>query len=339
MKLTACMHQFFDQYLPRIKGCSDNTLKGYRDTFAIFLPFAKGYLSEPINKLTVEQLSPDLILAFLDYLEKKRGNTARTRNLRLAAIKSLAKMIRFMCPEEFKTAERLLNIPQKRAQRKLIGFLYHEEIMSVLAGVDLKKNDGFRDYTILHLLFDSGARASEIGTLNLDYFDEKQKTLAILGKGDHFRLINLWPKTTELISRYIQKHRPTPQPLFKHRLFINQRDKELTRHGIYRICRKYLKKALPEKRLKDINPAHSFRHSCAVNMLSSGHPVSDIKNHLGHESIKSTMIYLHLDLTRRRAVQKKFIEYTQSLLAQDPKIDELIGWENEEETLNWLDSL
>ena len=339
MKLVTCIHQFFDQYLPRIKGCSDNTLKGYREAFTIFLPFAREHLSVPINKLTVEQLSPDLILAFLDYLEKKRKNTARTRNIRLAAIKSLAKMIRFMHPEEFKTAERLLNIPQKRAQKKLIGFLYHEEIMSVLAEVDLKKNDGFRDYTILHLLFDSGARATEIGTLNLDYFDEKQQNLAILGKGDHFRLINLCPKTTELISRYIKKYRPKPNPLFKHRLFINQRGNELTRHGIYRICRKYLEKALPEKRLKNINPAHSFRHTCAVNMLSAGHPVSDIKNHLGHESIKSTMIYLHLDLTRRRAVQKKFIEYTQSLLAQDPKIDELIDWENEEETLKWLDSL
>jgi integrase/recombinase XerD len=339
MRLTTCIHQFFDQYLPRVKGCRDNTLKGYRDAFTIFLPFAAEYLSVPINRLTVDQLSPDLILAFLDCLEKERGNTAKTRNLRLAAIKSLAKMIRFMYPEERKTAKRLLSIPQKRTQRKLIGFLYHEEIMSVLAGVDLKKKDGFRDYTILHLLFDSGARASEIGTLNLDYFDEKQKTLAILGKGDHFRLINLWPKTTELILRYIQKYRSTAHPLFKDRLFINQRGKELTRHGIYRICRKYLEKALPGKRLKDINPAHSFRHSCAVNMLSSGHPVSDIMNHLGHENIQSTMIYLHLDLTRRRAVQKKFIEYTQSLLAQDPKIDELIGWENEEETLNWLDSL
>lgn len=339
MKLVTCVHQFFDQYLPRIKGCRDNTLKGYRDAFSLFLPFAAEYLSTNINSIAVAQLSPDLILAFLDSLEKQRGNAARTRNLRLAAIKSLAKMIRFMHPEERKTAKRLLDIPQKRAQRKLIGFLYHEEIMSVLAGVDLKKKDGFRDYTVLHLLFDSGARASEIGTLNIDYFDEKQKTLAILGKGDRFRLINLWPKTTELMSQYIQKYRSTPHPLFKHRLFINQRGKELTRHGIYRICRKYLEKALPEKRLKDINPAHSFRHACAVNMLSSGHPVSDIKNHLGHENVQSTMLYLHLDLTRRREVQKKFIEYTQSLLAHDPKIDELIDWENEEETLNWLDSL
>jgi len=339
MKLIACIHQFFDQYLPQIKGCSDNTLKGYRDAFSIFLPFCAENLSVPMNKIKVEQLSPDLILVFLNYLEIKRGNTAKTRNLRLAAIKSLAKMIRFMHPEEFKTAERLLNIPQKRAQKKLIGFLYHEEIMSVLAEVDLKKKDGYRDYTILHLLFDSGARASEVGTLNLDYFDEKQKTLAILGKGDRFRLINLWPKTTELIVQYIQKYRPKPHTLFKHRLFINQRDKELTRHGIYRICKKYLEKALPEKRLQHINPAHSFRHSCAVNMLSSGHPVSDIKNHLGHGDIQSTMIYLHLDLTRRKVAQKKFTKYTQSLLAQDPKIDELIDWENEEETLNWLDSL
>ena len=248
-------------------------------------------------------------------------------------------MIRFMYPEKREIAERILNIPQKRTQKQLIGFLHQEEIFSIFETVDLKKKEGFRDYTILHLLYDSGARASEIATLNLDYFDSQQKTLAILGKGNRFRLINLWPKTTELIKRYIQKYRSTPAPLYQHRLFINQRGKGFTRHGIYRLCKKYLIRALSPKRLKDINPAHSFRHSCAVNMLASGASLSDIKNHLGHDNIQSTMVYLHMDLTRRREVQKKFIEYSQSVLAHDPKIDELIGWENEAATLNWLDSL
>jgi integrase/recombinase XerD len=100
-----------------------------------------------------------------------------------------------------------------------------------------------------------------------------------------------------------------------------------------------LEKVLPEKRLKDLNPAHSFRHACVVNMLLDGHPISDIKNRLGHESIKSTMIYLHLDLGHRQAIQKKFITHPQSLLNQDDKIDELVDWENKEEILNWLDSL
>ena len=339
MKLSTCIHQFFNQYLPRIKGSSTQTVKTYRNTYTLFLPFAANYRSIKIASLAVDHLTSELILDFLDYLESDRNNSAKTRNLRLAAIKSLAKMIRFTYPEKRDIAERILNIPQKRTQKQLIGFLYPEEILKVFESVDLTKREGFRDYTILHLLYDSGARASEIATLNLEYFDPENKTLAILGKGNRYRQMELWPRTTELIKRYITKYRTTPKPLYQHRLFINQRGEELTRHGLYRICKKYLFKALSSKRLKDINPAHSFRHSCAVRMLSSGDPISDIKNRLGHENIQSTMAYLQMDLTRRRQVQQKFIEYTQSVLKHDTKIDELVDWENKEETLTWLDSL
>jgi len=135
------------------------------------------------------------------------------------------------------------------------------------------------------------------------------------------------------------KYRVKPKPLYQYRLFINQRGTELTRHGIYRICKNYLTKALSPKRVKNINPVHSFRHSCAIRMLACGEPISTIKNHLGHENIQSTMVYLQLDLTRKKEVQRKFIEYAQSNLHQDPKIDELIDWENKQDILEWLDSL
>jgi len=339
MKLSTCIIQFFDHYLPRIKGSSNQTTKAYRDSFTLFLPFAAEYLSVKIGSVRIEHLSPDLILAFLDYLESDRDNTARTRNHRLAALKSLAKMIRFMYPEKRELADRILGIPQKRMQKQLIGFLYHDEILKVFETVDLKKKEGFRDYTILHLLYDSGARASEIATLKLDDFDPHTKTLAILGKGNRYRQIELWPKTAQLIEVYIAKYRVTPNPLYRYRLFINQRGKEFTRHGIYRICKKHLFSALSPKRLKHINPAHSFRHSCAVRMLLCGDPISDIKNRLGHENVQSTMVYIHLDLSRKRQIQKRFIEYTQSNLSDDLKIEELIDWENKEEILAWLDSL
>ena len=339
MRLSTCIYKFFDQYLPRIKGSSRKTIKAYRDAFTIFLPFAAQHRGIKVDSLTIDHLSSDLILAFLDYLESDRGNAGTTRNQRLAALKSLAKMIRFMYPENRDVAERILSIPQKRTQRKLIGFLYPDEILKVFHSVDLTKKNGFRDYTILHLLDDSGARASEITTLNLDYFNAQQKTLAILGKGNRFRLLELSPKTTELIKLYTAKYRTKPKPLYQHRLFINQRGKEFTRHGIYRICRKYLFMALSPKRLKNINPVHSLRHSCAVAMLSRGKSLSDIKNRLGHENVQSTMVYLHMDLTHKRAVQKQFIEYTQSNLSHDPKIEELIDWENKKDILEWLDSL
>lgn len=339
MNLFVCIQQFFVEYLPRIKGVGDNTLSAYRSTFKRFLPFAAGYLSVKPNTLTVEDLTCELILAFLDHLEQSRHNKPITRNQRLAALKSLARMIRFMHPQYRDLAEAILNIPQKRTQKTLVGFLYPQETLDVFKVVDIKKPDGFRDYTLLHLLADSGARATEITTLELDHFDAKKKSLILLGKGNRYRQIELWPKTSELLVRYISQYRRRPKPLYQHRLFINQRGEPLTRHGIYRICRKYLARAFPPKRLLYLNPVHCFRHACAVEMLCRGFSVTDIRNRLGHDTVQSTMRYLHLDLSRRRQIQKKFINYIQSSIAQDPKIDELIDWENKQETLAWLDTL
>ncbi|MBC2695936.1 MAG: tyrosine-type recombinase/integrase [Desulfobacteraceae bacterium] len=162
------------------------------------------------------------------------------------------KMIRLMYPEYRETAELMLNIPQKRYRKRLIDYLTPDEILKVFQSVDLTEKQGFRDYAILHLLYDSGARASEIATLDIDYFDPEKRTLAILGKGNRYRLIQLWPKTTELIVCYIKKYRAKPKPLYTDRLFINQRGEEFTRHGIYRICKKYLTLSVSAKRLKDL---------------------------------------------------------------------------------------
>ncbi|MBL6967709.1 MAG: tyrosine-type recombinase/integrase [Desulfobacteraceae bacterium] len=339
MKLSPCIRQFFDQYLPHIKGVSHHTVKAYRDAFRLFLSFAAKFYGIKIRSLRVEHLSSQLIIAFLEDLQRERKNLVKTRNQRLAALKSFAKMIRFMYPEQQEVAGTILNIPQKRAQKPLIGFLYQDEILEVFQAVDLRTKEGFRDYALLHLLYDSGARATELATLNLDYFNPEKKTLAILGKGNRFRLIKLEPKPCHLLQLYIRKYRISPQPPYQDRLFINQRGEELTRHGIYRICRKYLEKALPPKRLKNINPVHSFRHSRAVDMLYSGCPITDIKNHLGHDNIQSTEIYLHLDLNRRRHIQRRFIRHMQSVLTDDSKIEELLQWENEGDLMAWLDSL
>jgi len=339
MKLTTCLHQFFSNYLPHIKGVSRHTIKAYRDAFTLFIPFAANRLKIKTGSLMLDHLTPDMVLSFLVDLEQKRLNAPVTRNHRLAAIKSLAKMIRFMYPEKREVAEKILTIPQKRCQRKLIGFLYPDEIFKVLQSIDLNQKEGFRDYCLLVLLYDSGARASEIATLNLDYFNSEKRTLAILGKGNRYRQITLMPETTILIKNYIDKYRKKPKPAYRHRLFINQRGKELTRHGIYRVCKKYLTVALPQKRLRNLNPVHSLRHSCAVNMLTSGCSLSDIRNQLGHEDLQATMVYLQLDLTHRRKIQNKFIEFNRSVLIDHPEIEELINTENKEDIMAWLDSL
>jgi integrase/recombinase XerD len=339
MKLSTIIYQYFDQYLPRIKGVSSDTIKTYREAFALFLSFSAQKLSIAAKDIEIEHITSDLIFDFLDYLENERNNTSRTRNNRLATLKSLAKMIRLMHPEYREISEMILNIPQKRFQKKLIGYLLHDEMLDIFETVDLKKKEGFRDYTILNLLYNSGARASEIAKLNLDYFDPQKRTLGILGKGNRYRLIELWPITTELVSHYIKKYRKKPKYLFKQRLFINQRGEEFTRHGIHRVCKKYLTKKLTANQLKNLNPAHSFRHSCAIYMLSTGSSITEIQNHLGHEKTESTMVYLRLNLSCKREVQKKFIEYTQSTIVSNPKIEEMLDWKNKKKILNWLDSL
>lgn len=339
MRLSTFIHQFFKKYLPNIKGVSGHSIKAYRDTFKLFLPFAANHYAIKIESLSISHFTPEVVLCFLDHLQSERKNTAKTRNHRLAAIKSLAKMIRFMYPQWSALMDKIIFIPQKRIQRKLIGFLYPEEIDKVLNAVDINTALGFRDHLILQLLFETGARASEIATLNLDYLNPEQCTLAILGKGNRFRQIELSPTTIKLIKVYVVKYRRRPTTPYEKRLFISQHGKALTRHGIYRLCRKYLRLVLSRKRLKVVNPVHSFRHSCAVSMLAAGCSTTDIKNQLGHENLQSTMTYLQMDLSRRRKIQQRFTEYTQSVMSRNAAIEELIAKEENDDIMTWLDSL
>ena len=204
MKLSTCIHMFFNQYLTHIKGLSPHTVKAYRDTFKLLLPFAAKYHGIKIESLRLEHVSSDLILSFLNQLEKDRNNRPGTRNNRLAAIKSFAKMIRFIYPQQHELADTVLNIPQKRSQKPLVGFLYDDEILRVFKSVDIRSKEGFRNYVLLHLLYDSGARASEIAGMHIDYFNPDQETIAILGKGNRFRLVKLEPKTVQLLQLYIK---------------------------------------------------------------------------------------------------------------------------------------
>ncbi len=339
MNLHDCLGRYFTDYLPGIKGVSPETVKTYKAAFKLFLKFSSRHLSKAGTALRLEDMTPALIFSFLDYLEQQRKNSTRTRNARLVALKSFAKMLRLLHPAHREISEMIFNIPQKRFGKRLIGYMGYDDILRVFASVDLRKKEGFRDYTILHLLFDSGARASEVANLEIEFFDPTKKTLILKGKGGNYRLIELQPKTIELVECYIKNYRLVAKPIYSNRLFINQRREGFTRNGIYRICKKYLSKALSAKQLENLNPAHSFRHSCAVHLLLSGKSLTDIKNHLGHENLKSTMVYLHLNVNRKREVQKKFINYIQSAMPEDPKIAELLHWENKEEILDWLDDL
>jgi integrase/recombinase XerD len=339
MKLSVCIHRFFSEYLTDMKGCSPDTIRTYRDAFLLLLPYAAEYYGIKISSLNIEHLSFEMVLAFLKHLEKDRKNTVGTRNNRLAALRSLARMIRLVYPEHKKLADRIISIQKKRARKPLVGFLTHDETMQVFDAVDIKKQEGFRDYVILHLLYDSGARASEISGLTLEDLDPDKRRVALIGKGKRHRIVELWPKTVQLLEKYISDYRKTPLPPYGNILFTSQRRKPLTRFGIHNLCLKHLRKTLPEKRLKALNPVHSFRHACAVNMLQSGYALTDIKNRLGHSKLESTMIYLDLGISIRKEIQEEFMDHAKSMMSHDKKLDELVDWDNRDDILRWLDKL
>ena len=154
MRLTTCVEQFFDLYHFRIKGSSQRTIKAYRQALALFLPFAAKYYAIKVGSLSIDHLCLQLILSFLDYLQSDRSNAANTRNQRLAVIKSLAKMIRLMYPQKRQIADIILAIPQKKSQKKIVAFLYIEEIFAVYQAVDLKKPlGGNRGTSVIYLHF------------------------------------------------------------------------------------------------------------------------------------------------------------------------------------------
>ena len=299
MRLPPVVGRFFSFWLSGVKGASPNTAKTYREAFSLLLPFVAGRAKVETQSLTVEHLNRDAVLAFPAFpvfLEKERGVSARTRNCRLAAIKSFAAMLRLMHPEKKRIADAVLEIPQKRETKKPIGWPYPDEVAEILKAVDLKRPLSFRQ-------------------------------------------IEIEDRTAEALCIYVDRHRKSPGPACSARLFVSQRGAELTRHGVYRICDKYLKRTLSAKRLADLNPVHSFRHGCAVRMLATGRSIVEIKNRLGHRNVESTMVYLNLDVSALRRVQKRFEQYAAPVFAENPQIDEMIDWENRQEVVGWLDSL
>jgi site-specific recombinase XerD len=339
MDILTSIKKYLTEYLPGTKGLSKNTFLAYRDTMKLFIPFLQKHFSKKCSEIEISEVDPELILSFLEYLEKERKNSIKTRNNRLATLKSFAKMLLLHYPEYKQTADRILNIPKKRAQKKLVGALYPHEVQHIFDEVDLSKNTGFRDSAILKLLYDSGARASEIAQLHIEDFDFNNNMLQILGKGGFFRVIYINPVTTKVIENYIKNYRPTPDPIYKTHLFINKRGKALTRHGIYKLCKKHIQKALPGKKMQNLNPVHIFRHSCAVRMLIEGASITDIKNHLGHEHLKSTMIYLEIDVSKKRQIQENYNINAISNKETNPELDELINWKEKKKLMEWLDSL
>jgi integrase/recombinase XerD len=287
------LQRFFTEYLTAQRNLSPHTIAAYRDSFRLLLRFLSNHLRVTIDRLTLDDFSPDNILAFLDDLESSRQNAARTRNYRLAAVRAFARYVISLAePGVFTQGSRLLAIPVKRSHRPLLGYLTREEMEALLGSFDLSTWIGRRDHLLFSLLYNTGARISE--ALQLRTEDVQDRVVHLQGKGRKQRTVPIWPRTAAQVRRWCRENRAVPEQL----LFLNRQGMGLTRQG----ARLRLKLAVgqaaqkcPSLRDRKIGP-HSLRHSCAMHLLQSGVALEVIALWLGHERPITTHGYVAADL-------------------------------------------
>jgi site-specific recombinase XerD len=294
---------------------SPNTVASYKQTFLQLLRYWK--LRHP-NQADpdLDQFLPEPLLDFLSYLEKTLGNTASTRNTRLAAVKSFFKMVGLLQPHYQAQCRQILALPSKRTQpRRKPVFLEKNEVDAVFASVDTQSRDGYRDLCILRTLYNTGARASELCTLLISNLDFDQKQVVIYGKGRRERTVPLWDSTAAFLRTYLQSERRVPLPRFRDCLFINQRRARLTRSGLYHLCSQYLAEAArraPSIERKKIHPVHAWRYTTATHLGLAGVDVTVVQEWLGHVSINTTCGYRAIPMQTKREALRKFYLFEQS---------------------------
>lgn len=296
------VQNYFCQCLINQRHVSERTVESYRDTFRLLFKFIIEQQGKAASQLCLSDINADLILKFLDHLETKRHNTIRSRNIRLAAIRSFLHYVSYQEPEALPSIQKALAIPMKRYDRPLVGFFTREEMDAILGSIDTQTWSGQRDQALFTTLYNTGARVSEIITVKRSDIDLSQNNAVIRlhGKGRKDRAVPLWKNTTSLIRQWLQQIDASPQtPLFPNRF-----GEVMSRAGVDNRIKAIAKKAeekCPSLKKKQIS-SHIIRHTTAMHLLQSGIDITVIALWLGHESIATTHKYMEADLQMKKRV-------------------------------------
>jgi site-specific recombinase XerD len=285
---------------------SVQTSETYSYAFQLLVCFAAARLKITPSALSIEQLDANLVLAFLEHLEKERGNCARTRNSRLAAIKTFFRFLEYRLPSCLEQARRIRAIPVKKTDEVIVGYLNREEIQALLDAPDPSSRDGLRDRAMLHVAFAGGLRVSELVGLQIaDLAFHPQATIHVMGKGRRERVLPLWRETATTLRDWLKVRGDQKATA----LFLNARGDLMTRSGFEYILDKHVRIAStkqPSLAKKSVSP-HSLRHSCAVHTLNATGDIRKVALWLGHASLQSTEIYLRVDPAEKLEVMASLV--------------------------------
>jgi len=282
------------QRLPIERHASENTRDSYAYAFRLLLAFASKRLQVTPSLLTVEQIDAPLVLGFLNDLETTRGNGPNSRNIRLAAIKSFMHFLEYRVPSAIEQIRRILAIPVKKTESKLVRHLTAEEMQALLDAPDPSGWKGIRDRAMLHLCYAGGLRASELIGVRLDDLKlQPQPSVLVHGKGRRERCLPLWKTTTSALRAWLAARGTMPVP----ELFVSARGEPLTRSGFEYILRKHVRTAkqhCPSLTTKRVHP-HVLRHTCALTVLQATKDLRRVALWLGHAKTQTTEMYTRVD--------------------------------------------
>jgi integrase/recombinase XerD len=289
------LQAFFTDRLMNQRKASQHTIASYRDTFRLLLGFATQQLKKAPSKVDFDDLDTPFIGAFLDNLEKDRNNSARSRNVRLAAIHSFFNYVAIHEPCHGALAQRILAIPSKRYKRRQVVFLNRCEVDALLAAPDLDTWTGRRDRALILVMVQTGLRVSELTALRCqDIVLGTGAHVRCTGKGRKERCIPLRKETVATLRAWLRELNTDPtEPLFP-----NTRGGPLSSDGVQYLLNKHITNAsqqCPSLKKKKVSP-HVLRHTVAMDLLQHGVDSSVIALWLGHESVETTQIYIHADL-------------------------------------------
>jgi len=304
--LAELLESFFRKHLVAQRGASTATAICYRDALRLFLIFASKQTKKRPGQLGIEELDRDMVLAFLDHLERERGNSTRTRNCRLAAIHSFFHYAALRDPAFMHLASMVLGIQGKRTAKPVLGYIHQPDLEAILAALDRGKPQGRRDHALLLFLARTGARVSEAIGVNVGdvTFDWPSQVL-LRGKGAKQRIVPLAKDTISVLSAHVEQRRVVSQP--QAPVFVNARGQRLSRFGVIHILRRAVSittKTRPIAGSNSISP-HTLRHSLAMGLLQSGVDPTTIQAWLGHASLNTTHQYMEADLEMKRQALEK----------------------------------
>ena len=324
---------FLTHYLAAQRNLSPNTIMAYRDVFTLLLRFCRDVQGITLERLRLEQIDVSLVETFLDYLERERKSSLRTRNHRLAALHAFFRYVQAEEPARMFQCQKILAIPLRRHARPTVAYLSKEELADILAQPDLRTPDGRRDAVLLSVLYDIGARVQELIDLSVgDVRLDTPAQLRLLGKGRKMRAVPLMGKTAQLLRDHIREHHLDRPEQFDKPLFQNARKQRLSRSGIRYILQKYLVKARNKRpSLNRIVSPHTLRHTKGMHLLQSGISLDMIRDFLGHVDVKTTQIYARANLEMKRKALEK--------IDDSSSVQTIPCWQENKDLLAWLRSL